>query len=348
MQDRTLEELLHTSLRRLIVGFPGVQLDDPGVRYALSAAEEGKIGGVILFKHNIQSREQILELTEAFHRRAFFTPFLVCIDQEGGKVERLSADNGVPAIPSAREMAGLSHDTIVEISRSQSAALRALGFNVNFAPCVDLDLGCAVIGGLGRAFGSSAQKVVPAASAYLEGQRIEKILGCLKHYPGHGSAIGDTHENLIDITASWKEAEEVPFRELLAQTPLPMVMLSHLLHTRIDSEYPSSLSYAWIDRLRSMSEHHFASVSDDFHMSSIQRYWSAPQVLSRSFCGGCDFIMFSNNPLAAKGLDFNSSPDFPQRLATQAIECLTELPKDAYGFLVDSLLRVDTLLANLA
>ena len=197
----------------IMVGFRGFELgpDDPTTR----ALAEGKIGGIILFsrdvnlgaQRNISSPGQVRRLI-AQARAAAPGPILVAVDQEGGKVQRLNANNGFTAWPSARELGRGAPENTRRLAEAMAAQLAEAGFDLNFAPVVDLDFpGSPAVSGLERAFSSDPALVAAHARAFIEGMAEHGIISALKHFPGHGSATGDSHLGFVDVSGCWQAVE---------------------------------------------------------------------------------------------------------------------------------------------
>ncbi len=189
----------------LMLGFRGMDVTPQDDIY--TALAEQKIGGVILFSRdvesggprNIASPEQVKNLISQLRAAAPGNIF-VAVDQEGGQVQRLTARHGFVPWPSAQKLgAGSAAHTYTQI-RDLSGQLTEAGFNLNFAPCVDLDHPeSPAIGRLQRAFSDAPHLVTAHTRAYVEALNDNGIISCLKHFPGHGSARSDTHNEFTDI-----------------------------------------------------------------------------------------------------------------------------------------------------
>ena len=179
----------------LIIGFEGASLDDSKAQATLGYAQEGILGGVIFYRRNIESIAQVETLTKAFGRRApQGSPFFISVDQEGGLVQRLRPLQEGMSYPSAAVLSSLSPIERQNLSTEMAAWLISLGFNLNFSPVVDLyEEKSTVIGGLGRSFGKDAEVVSACAWDVVQGFRERGLLSCLKHFPGHGLVLEDSH-----------------------------------------------------------------------------------------------------------------------------------------------------------
>ncbi|MFW5968101.1 MAG: glycoside hydrolase family 3 N-terminal domain-containing protein, partial [Persicimonas sp.] len=195
LDDLSERDIREAAGQCLVVGFEGAEEEPPkGVADAL---EQGDVGGVILFRRNVDTVEQVCSLNEHIHRLAAEAPEapFVAVDQEGGRVVRL--EEPLTLIPPMRAV-GESGDQrlISEISEVIATEIGALGFNLNFAPVLDVDTNPMnpVIGD--RAFSDTPETVARAAGAYLLGHHTAGVLPCGKHFPGHGDTLVDSHEDL--------------------------------------------------------------------------------------------------------------------------------------------------------
>ncbi len=212
------------------------------------------LGGVILFDYNpidkskpknIYSKAQLKKLTEQLRNCSKDGKLLIAVDQEGGKVQRLKSKYGFYGkFPKAGIVSRLSDDKVRYIYRQMAMELDEVGINFNLAPVVDLAINKnnVVIYKLGRSFGSSPQKVTHYASIFMDEMKNYGIITSAKHFPGHGSSLGDTHQGFVDVTNGWKEIELEPYRLLNYNRKLDTVMVAHVFNRNIDPEYPATLS----------------------------------------------------------------------------------------------------------
>ena len=289
----------------LMVGFRGTRLAND--HFILRDLREHHLGGVILFDYDLESRthgrniaspQQLRELTGHLRREAR-KPLLIAIDQEGGRVNRLSPRYGFPATLSHEELGRL--DDPAETTRhaaAQARTLREAGINFNLAPVVDLRVNPdnPVIARYGRAFAADPAKVTTQARAYIAGHRQEGVLTCLKHFPGHGSSTTDSHLGFTDISGSWRRDELIPYRDLIAAGLADAVMTAHVFNAQLDQELPATLSPAVIDGLL-RKELGFPGVvlSDDLQMAAISARHSLPEAVEKAVLAGVDILVFGNN-----------------------------------------------------
>lgn len=313
----------------IVVGFHGTGKADPWVQTILKQIEAGKIAGVLLFRYNITSQQQLLSLTSDINGlRPSLLPF-VLVDQEGGRVQRLSSSNGFNDYFSAKSVADkLTVSEAEEYYFNLGQELRDLGINWNFAPCLDLHAvennpPCQVIGGLERSYSCDATVVAQYGGSMVRGLRRAGVLSCLKHFPGHGSSQGDTHQDLFDVTSTWNEVELAPYRRLIAEGGIDAVMTAHLINAQGGSPQPATLSSEWIGKLRGDLGFKGVVVTDDLHMGAIQRHYSLEETIIRAVNASVDLLIFSNNPAAAKGAEgFMPDPELPEKIAEIILEAV--------------------------
>lgn len=269
---------------------------------------ERQIGGVILFDEemadgsraarNIQSPEQVRALTRSLQSLSA-APLLVAIDQEGGRVNRLKPRYGFPETRSHEEL-GASDDPAQTFSAASGMArtLQQAGINFNLAPVVDLDRGPdnPIIKGKGRSFGAEPEKVARHALEFVRAHRQCGILTCAKHFPGHGSARGDTHLGLVDVTQHWTELELTPFQRLIEAGECDAVMTAHVFNSRLDPQRPATLSPVVLGEiLRGRLGFEGVILSDDMEMRAIAGQYGLEQAIELGLSAGLDMLCFGNN-----------------------------------------------------
>lgn len=295
-----------------IVGFHGKHPDDPWIQEIAPFIAEEEVGGVILFSYNVESPVSLPALTHFLRNLPSFHPLFISIDQEGGLVQRLRSSTGFHDFPSPAQIAHGSLEEGYETYRALARELVEGGINLNFAPCVDVNPLeaplCPVIGAMGRSFGTSPAEVLAYSRMILKAFHAEKLLGAIKHFPGHGSAQSDSHAGFVDVTACWQERELSPFYDLVQEKAVDMIMTAHIFNAALDPEFPATLSRATLDRLRQIG-YDGVIISDDLHMGAIQAHYNLADAAIRSLNAGCDMIILSNNKAAAVGMDtFTPSP----------------------------------------
>jgi beta-N-acetylhexosaminidase len=258
---------LHRNLGQLlIIGFDGTEIS-PRLRALLTRLQPA---GVILFARNIRGAEetfQLLKDCQACVSQRLFT----CIDLEGGRVDRFRHVLG-PAPAAADVFATRDRKLFRRHGEILGLCCRALGFNTDFAPVVDLALAVSRAVMSSRAVSADPQQVVLYARAFLAGLRSAGVVGAAKHFPGLGPANLDTHLDLPVVGKAWKplwQEDLYPYRVLRRQ--LPMILIGHANYPAVTRDaIPASLSKKWIgDVLRRKIGYRGLIVSDDLEMGGV-------------------------------------------------------------------------------
>jgi beta-N-acetylhexosaminidase len=279
--------------------------------------------GFILFKRNCESRDQMLRLTASLRDLAGRGDVPILIDQEGGRVARMKPPEW-PAFPAAERFAQLyraAPSSAIEAARSNARAiglmLRSAGVNVDALPLLDVRQEGAsdIIGD--RALGSEPMQVAALGRAQLDGLASAGVVGIVKHIPGHGRALVDSHHELPVVTASEEELQTdlEPFERL---SSAPMGMVAHVVYTAWDSDRPASQSPVVIERIiRERIGFDGFLMSDDSNMNAL----SGSQAERAAACvnAGCDVALPCNGVLSdnieiARRLG-EISPDGAERLS---------------------------------
>ncbi len=296
----TLEENIG---QMLLVGFRGTEMDSTKNPEIISALRDYHVGSVILFDYdvasgkrgrNIQSAEQLRKLCSQL--RSYNPQLLIGVDQEGGRVSRLSSGYGFPRIPSAKRLATMGDDSLRYYAALTGSMLSELGINLDFAPVADVDVNpaCPVIGAMERSFSSDAERVRQCCTLWNNEMLQKGVIGCMKHFPGHGSAKGDTHKGLVDVSDTWQRRELEPYRDLVSDGM--MVMTAHVVNRRIDpSGLPASLSPQITSLLRDSLGFQGVIVTDDLAMGAIVQQYSFEQAVRMAVLAGADLLCLSNN-----------------------------------------------------
>ncbi|MDR0295762.1 MAG: hypothetical protein LBH91_06230 [Prevotellaceae bacterium] len=298
-------ELKHKIAQMLMIGFRGMELKPTMTIY--NDVKKLGIGGIILFdydvpskayKRNISSPKQLKKLIADLQAVAP-VKLLMAIDQEGGKVNRLKVRYGFPPTVSAQYLGKLnSVDTTVKYAVATAKTLSNLGFNLNFAPAVDLNVNpdCPIIGKVERSFSADVDVVVQQATIWLDEQQKQGVMGCIKHFPGHGSSAADTHLGIADVSNSWTEQELAPFRQLIAEGRVDVVMTSHVYNRHLDEKYPATMSKKIITGiLRDTLGFTGVVVTDDLAMGALVEHYSFEEILLKAIEAGADVLCLSNN-----------------------------------------------------
>ncbi len=291
----------------LLVGFRGVALDADS-RAMLSAV---KPGGVILFDfdgpsggaedRNITGPEQLSALTAEL-QAASAIPLFIAIDAEGGYVNRLRTRYGFPlVVPSAQTLGEGTPEDTAAIAAELARELSAYGINWNLAPVVDVNIDpeSPAIGYWERSFSADPETVTAHARAFVESHREHGVITVLKHFPGHGSAAGDTHIGVTDVTATYQRAEELePYRRLIEEGYDAPVMTAHIVNRNLDERaLPATLSRPIMtDLLRDEIGFEGLVLSDDMQMGAIVTEYGLEEAAVEAISAGVDIILLTNQP----------------------------------------------------
>lgn len=282
------------------IGLPGTEID----------AKTGELlkkispGGICLFSRNIRTARQTRELLDNLREALPVEPFL-SLDQEGGLVDRLR--RVITPMPSAQTFTEKENLEIVEkIGGITAEVVRILGFNMNFAPVVDVidDERSKFVNGLySRGFGKSKEVVVRLASNYLESLQDNGCIGTIKHFPGYGATETDSHEELPMVKLSQRQLFETdlfPYFELFKNQSVYAVMVGHAAYPQIDLQekdrqgrfLPSSLSRNFVTSLL-RDEMGFDNIvlTDDLEMGAIMKNYGMSEAAKMALQAGNDFLL---------------------------------------------------------
>ncbi len=293
----------------LLVGFPGTQVEgNDEVRRLIC---EVKVGGVILYERdfatgqarNMVSPEQVSRLTtdlQALAGRCAGRPLFVAADNEGGLVTRLSPRLGYPPTPSPRELGQSDDVAFTELeARRMGDTLRRAGINWNLAPVVDVAVNPLnpVIVKLDRSFGADPRRVIAHARAFIQGMHEAGVLTALKHFPGHGSSLKDSHAGFTDVTDTADPGKELaPYRALIALGLADSVMTAHVFNRGLDPWDPATLSRYTVNRiLRVRFGYDGVVVSDDLLMGAIIQHYGLEEAAVKALGAGVDVLLISQN-----------------------------------------------------
>lgn len=302
-QDARVEDLVGPLL---ILGFLG---DTPGAGSSGGLAEHlaaGRAGGALLLRHNARSRAGAEGLAAQF-REAAPRAFLA-IDQEGGFVQRLTEAMGYYKIPTASALAESGPEAAAASFARAAAELRRAGFNLNLAPIADLHQDDnAVIGRWRRAFGADPATVAQYCALFVEAMEAEGIACAIKHFPGHGRSLGDSHDGFVDLTSTWTFEEVEPFARLIASDHAHLIMGGHLINERLDpSGAPVTLSKPMLTGLlRQAMGYGGAVITDDLDMGAIRNHYTREEAFVGALAAGNDLLLISNSA--------DPDPDLPTR-----------------------------------
>ena len=265
---------------------------------------EPAVGGVILFARNFESAVQVADLVAEI-RALRRPPLLVAVDHEGGRVQRFR--EGFTRIPPMRSLGRAydrDRDSGLQAAREAgwiiAAELRAVGIDLCFAPCVDLDWNVSEVIG-DRAFHRRPEVVADLANAFSRGLRSAGMAAVAKHFPGHGAVVADSHLKLpVDRREYGLLLDDMrPYERLVSTGSIAGVMLAHIIYEKLDS-MPAGFSSYWIEReLRARIGFGGAVFSDDLSMKATSAYGTMAERARLSLDAGCDMILICNDREAA-------------------------------------------------
>ncbi|MBI2337109.1 MAG: beta-N-acetylhexosaminidase [Deltaproteobacteria bacterium] len=297
-----------------VFGFEGTETP----KHIESFIQDWNLGGVILFKRNIESLEQLAALNQALIKLSDH-PLLLGVDHEGGRVFRLPAPfTHFPPLQKIGDCIRKQKNPQLAFQLGQIMAreLCAVGFNLNFAPVTDVNSNPQnpIIGD--RAFSADAAEVGPWCHEFLQGLASEGIIGCAKHFPGHGDTEQDSHLELPVVNkteAKLWDCELRPFRDLMSlramsslrrqgpmmgrgNLPFFPLMTAHVKYPALDPDWPATLSSKILtDLLRKKLDYQGVIFSDDFEMKGISAYYPIPEAAEQFLHAGGDAILLCHH-----------------------------------------------------
>ena len=286
----------------LVIGVAGTELTTQERDWL----QHDACAGVILFTRNFASKAQVAELSHAI-REAAPRPQLVCVDQEGGRVQRFR--EGYSALPSLEGFGRMyASDPVAALELAQEHAwlmaseVRASGVDLSFAPVVDLGRGNRAIGN--RAFSDDPQVVAEFTRAYVRGMHAAGMAATLKHFPGHGSVLEDTH---FDDAVDDRPLDEIRALDLVPfvagiEAKADAVMMAHVVYPQVAPE-PAGYSPLWINRIL-REEMGFRGVvfSDDIGMAAAFSAGGIKSRIDAHLDAGCDVVLVCHPELVDESL----------------------------------------------
>jgi len=287
MSDMTLKQ---AAGQILTVGFEGKKLPVP----LMGALLKGDVGGVILFRRNIENAEQLRALTSSISSLKTQLPPWIAVDQEGGKVQRLSENVGLSKLPTASEVGKLSVDETRNFAAQLASDVKSFGFNLNFAPVLDIHTNPdnPIIGD--RAYGTTAEVVSEHGVAVMQGHLDSGVVPCGKHFPGHGDTSLDSHLETPIVETGIERLREVEFKPFKAaiDAGIPMIMSAHIVMQGLGERFPATLSPAVLrGLLRKELGFEGVIVSDDLEMGAIIDNYSILKAVLLGLKAGVDMFL---------------------------------------------------------
>ena len=290
-RDRSsMSKRIHRSIGQLmVVGFAGATI--PPELGAL--AREFGLGGIILFGRNIEAPEQVAELAHDVQALGSQIPPWVSVDQEGGRVARLTAP--FTTWPPMLTLGRSGDQTLADrFSRAMARELRAVGVTLDYAPVLDVHTnpGNPVIGD--RALSEQADQVACLGASIVDGFQANGLAACGKHFPGHGDTSRDSHTELPVVEhelGRLRDVELKPFREAIAHD-VAIIMTAHVRYPALDGEVPATLSHRIVTGvLREELGFEGLIATDDMEMAAITEDCSIEDATVRAVAAGCDMVL---------------------------------------------------------
>lgn len=292
IENMTLEEKIG---QLILVGMQGYEVNN-NIKELI---ETYHVGGVILYKKNVENTNQLLSLIDnlKYSNDSNKIPLFISVDEEGGSVSR--NPNEINKFPTARSIGKLEDNNLAfESGRLLGQIVRNFGYNMNFAPVLDIDSNPLnpVIGD--RSFGDTAEVVSNMGYEVLSGIKAEGVIPVIKHFPGHGDTSVDSHIGLPVVEHDLERIrnfEIVPFKHAIDKGA-DVVMVAHILMSEIDSEYPSSMSRIIItDILREELGFSGVVITDDMTMGAIEKNYNMGDGAIQSIKAGADIILVGHD-----------------------------------------------------
>lgn len=281
------------------IGIQGLELTASETHWFLKHGA----AGVVLFARNILDPAQLLSLMGNIKALCMQSPLgeppLFCIDMEGGRISELKAPyfkTWPAALDYLNQNPNLSlHDFGLEMG----TYLRQLGFQVNFAPCLDILSNPDNQLIQGRSLGESSSQVVAFGQQLIAGYLDAQILPAAKHFPGHGHTVADSHFELPVDLRSLAELEDQAFKPfcMASQMEVPFFMTAHVMYPKVDPELPATLSPIWLkDIMRDRLKITQFCLADDLDMQALSQFGSPSKIASQFLNSGGDFLMYCHRP----------------------------------------------------
>jgi beta-N-acetylhexosaminidase len=275
----------------VVVGVDGFSMNDN----INKLIKENKVGGVILFSKNVENSNQLVNLTNSIKTSNAQNkiPLFISIDEEGGRVSRMPIE--IKKLPSNKVIGKRNDgDFSYSIGKIIGEELKAFGFNMDFAPVMDINSNTTnpVIGD--RSFGKNVDIVNKLGIKTMEGIMDSNIIPVVKHFPGHGDTFVDSHVGLPVVNKNLTQLnnfELIPFKEAIKNN-VNAIMVSHILFNKLDVDFPASMSKVIItDILRKNLKFQGVVITDDMTMGAIIKNYDIGDASVKSINAGSDLIL---------------------------------------------------------
>lgn len=297
----TEEEIKKFIGRTIILGFDSKTL----TKSLKNDIKKYNLGGIILFdkyykskkKKNIKNPTQLKNLITSIKNTSNYKIF-ISIDQEGGWVSRLNPKNGFSKTPKASLVSKRGIKFAKKSYNKLAKELKNTGINLNFAPVVDLSINPKnrVIVYQGRAYSKKPNEVVKYSKLFINEMNKKGILNVLKHFPGHGSSLSDSHKGFVDITNTWQRKELIPYEKLIKSNHAKIVMTAHVFNKNLDKKFPATLSKN-INTFMLREKMGFKGIiiSDDLQMKAITKHYTLKETVTKAINAGVNILLFGNH-----------------------------------------------------
>ncbi|MDS0525797.1 beta-N-acetylhexosaminidase [Clostridium sp. SHJSY1] len=281
----------------IIVGLDGYSMDDN----AKKMIENYHVGGFILFSKNVKDSAQVVSLTNSLKQTnsANKIPLFVSVDEEGGRVSRMPSS--FKKLPTNKVIGTKNNSELsYKVGELLGDEVKSLGYNVDFAPVLDINSNPKnpVIGD--RSFGSTPEIVTKLGIQTMKGIQSKNVIPAVKHFPGHGDTSVDSHKGLPTVNNDLNRLnsfELIPFQEAIKEST-DMIMVAHILLPKIDAKYPASMSKTIItDTLRGQLKYDGVVITDDMTMGAISKGYKIEDAVVTSVNAGSDIVLvcYENN-----------------------------------------------------
>jgi beta-N-acetylhexosaminidase len=336
-------------IRAFIVGANGPRLGADEKAFL----REAEPWGLILFKRNVETPDQVRALTAEFRDAVGRAEAPVLVDQEGGRVQRLGPPHW-PRYPAARNYSRMVNDPLAARdlvrwgARLMAHDLLALGITVDCLPVLDVPVAGAhdVIGD--RAYATGPAEVASLGRAAAEGMLAGGVLPVIKHMPGHGRAGADSHHSLPVVTSDRKTLEECDFLPFLVNADMPAAMTAHVVYTALDPEWPATTSRkVFREVIRGALDFQGLVMSDDLSMQALSG--TLAERAAAALAAGCDVALHCNGDLAEMAEVAAAVPPLRGKARRRAEAALWRIAHRPEPFdPVEARARLDAALAALA
>lgn len=290
-----ISEIKNKVGQMLMIGFEELQVSDEVKKFI----KDSNIGGAIYFSRNYESPAQIAELSNEIQdtRKHQHLPLFISIDHECGKITRLKKP--FTLFPEPSNLGEVNSPKLsFEVGQVNARELSAVGINLNFAPVLDVNSNAQnpIIGN--RAFSRNPDICASIGSAYVRGLQKGGVMGCAKHFPGHGETSTDSHKELPKISKTIEKLDQlelIPFKKVF-KSKVDFCMTAHILNSQIDPDYPATLSHTTIQEvLRSHCRFSKVIITDDMEMNAISDNYDDIEAAELAVNAGVDILLYCHS-----------------------------------------------------